>query len=252
MAAQVRFTPEMFINYFVKQRNISVEEIGVAPTVIGSWSGGLIRSLVKATGATVSEHWLYGTNRPLYTGRVHGKPVSFICFPVGAPGSIMMMEEMIACGAKTFIGVGFAGSLQPHIPIGSFIIPTHCIAEEGTSKHYTEAGEVEMKPSTRLLDKLTKTCRQAGRKYFTGLQWTTDAIYQEYIDKIERYREQGVLGVDMETSAMYALGQLRNVEVCNLLVVSDEVWHNWNPGFHGDALQEAVQAAQKVVLQTIS
>ena len=50
-------------------------------------------------------------------------------------------------------------------------------------------------------------------------------IDRETLDKITNYHNQGVLGVDMETSAMYTLGQVRNVEVCNLLVVSDELWN---------------------------
>jgi purine-nucleoside phosphorylase len=51
----------------------------------------------------------------------------------------------------------------------------------------------------------------------------------------------------METSAMYALGQFRGVEICNLLVVSDELWKEWNPAFFSQELQKAIEGAERVV-----
>jgi len=49
----------------------------------------------------------------------------------------------------------------------------------------------------------------------------TVSITRETEEKVRTYAQRGVLGVDMETSAMYALGIFRGVEVCNLLTVSD-------------------------------
>ena len=72
----------------------------------------------------------------LQTGAVEGRAVSIVRSPIGAPGTISVMEELIECGAKKIIGIGYAGSLQANIPIGSLIIPTHCVSDEGTSRHY--------------------------------------------------------------------------------------------------------------------
>jgi len=69
------------------------------------------------------------------------------------------------------------------------------------------------------------------------------------VSKIEAYRRRGILGVDMETSAMYTLGRVRGVEVCNLLVVSDELWHDWRPAFGSTELADATQRAERVILR---
>ncbi|MCK5429213.1 MAG: hypothetical protein KAI94_07065, partial [Anaerolineales bacterium] len=69
---------------------------------------------------------------------------------------------------------------------------------------------------------------------------------------IDAYGEQGVLGVDMETSAMYALGNYRKVRVANLLVVSDELRDQWRPAFGTNELLEATEKAQEVVAQAIT
>ncbi len=163
----------------------------------------------------------------------------------------MMMEEMIVCGARDFIGLGWAGSLQPHAPVGTFIIPTACLSEEGTSAHYIDKGRIAG-PSPHLAHIIRESCKEEGTLPMTGTLWTTDAPYRELVSKIQEYRDRGVLGVDMETSAMYALGQVRGVDVCNLLVVSDELWHEWKPAFGTPQLRDAALKARQVILRCLA
>jgi len=126
-----RFTPRMFIDWWAKEQGQAVQEFGVSPIVVVSWQMNMIRALAEAVGAKIPKHWYYGERYPLYTGEVEGRNASFAYLPVGAPGTIMMMEEMIDSGARAFVGLGYAGSLQEHLPVGSIIIPTSCIIEEG-------------------------------------------------------------------------------------------------------------------------
>lgn len=91
-----------------------------------------------------------------------------------------------------------------------------------------------------------------GYSTATGAHWTTDAIYRESIDDINRHRDSGVLGVDMETSAMYALGLVQGVEVANVLAVSDELWHDWNPAFGTHILENSLEQACQIALTAVS
>ena len=59
-------------------------------------------------------------------------------------------------------------------------------------------------------------------------------------------------GVDMETSAMYALGQFRDVRVCNLLVVSDELWREWRPALDRPEVKDATACARRVILRCLA
>jgi uridine phosphorylase len=160
------------------------------------------------------------------------------------------MEGLIACGARVFFGLGWAGSLQPSAPIGSMLIPTTCIREEGTSFHYLD-GSVAVQPDVQMVDLLQKSAAAEKIQLLSGLHWTTDAPYRELISKIKAFAEQGVLGVDMETSAMYALGQFRGVRVCNVLVVSDELWQEWRGGFYSPELRQATERAERLVLRCL-
>lgn len=247
---QERFTPQMYVDYYTGQRGISVRDIGVAPVVVLSWGRGVIESLADAVGAQPSPHWFYDEYHKFFTGEVQGQAVSFAQAPVGAPGTVMMMEEMIACGAHIFLGLGWAGSLQEFAPVGTMLIPTGCIREEGTSFHYV-GDEVKLCADKRLMALLESVAQDEGAQVMSGRQWTTDAPYREFTRQIATYRERGVLGVDMETSAMYALGLFRKVRVCNLLVVSDELWGSWRPAFRTTELKEATELAQRVVLKCL-
>jgi len=242
-----RFTAKMYMDYVVSQRGITIGDLNVAPVVILSWSQKIIRSMAEATKAELSQHWLDIEQYPLYT---ENKKASFAHVPTGASATVAMMEELIACGAKTFVGLGFAGSLQPTASIGTCLIPTACIHEEGTSLHYVDR-DTKVAPDDELVKALNESCQEKRLKVLSGAIWTTDGLYRELVSKIENYRKKGVLGVDMETSAMYALGQFRKVRVCNLLVVSDELWHEWKPAFGKPELQKAVESTECVILCSI-
>src|SRR5215470_12030318 len=100
-----RFTPMMFIDWWAKEQGRTIAEFGVAPMVVVSWQLSLIKALAETVAAKIPKHWYYGERYPLYTGQVRGRDVSFAYLPVGAPGTIMMMEEMIASGAQSFFGL---------------------------------------------------------------------------------------------------------------------------------------------------
>lgn len=245
-----RFTAQMLVEWWTKKRGLTVRDLGVTPTVVLTWSPRIAQAFAKSIDGKISEHWLYGERFPLFAGQVQHRPVSVAYLPIGAPGTVMMMEEMIACGATTFIGLGWAGSLQEKTTIGTFVIPTSCKIEEGTSTHYSEANSPPA-PDPQLVKAILETCKALEVRVETGPVWTTDAPYREHLSKINDFSKQGILAVDMETSAMYTLGQVRRVRVCNVLVVSDELALEWKPAFRTPELEAANERARHVVLKAL-
>jgi len=244
-------TPERVVEDRMQRLGLSREDLAVAPTVVLSWRLEVIESLAQAAGAALQPAWSRSDHFRFYTGQVGDRPVSFGNLPIGAPQTVMMMEEMIACGAATFVGLGWAGSLQQHLRIGSLIVPTSCLREEGTSCHYVE-DEQAIVADPALAAGLVRAGQALDLPVHSGRLWTTDAPYRELRSKALAYRRQGVLGVDMETSAMYALGVFRGVRACNLLVVSDELGADWDHAFGSQRLIDATRVAERVVLRCLS
>lgn len=48
------------------------------------------------------------------------------------------LETLAELGVKTIISVGMIGAFHPAFHVGDILIPSHALAEEGTSHHYYE------------------------------------------------------------------------------------------------------------------
>jgi len=82
----------------------------------------------------------------------------------------------------------------------------------------------------------------------TGAIWTTDAVYRETRQLVERHQQDGTLAVDMELSALYSVAQFRGVALAGILVVSDELSSlDWRPGFKDKRFIQGRRIACRVV-----
>ncbi|AGK98888.1 nucleoside phosphorylase [Clostridium pasteurianum] len=244
-----RINAEMFLEHLASRQGVTINDYKIAPVVIGSWDHNLIKNIAEDFELEPLPNWT--KNSTVYNWKTNEQDITFITLPVGAPSAVSTLEQLIARGAKVFIGIGFAGSLQPSVPVGSIVIANNCIREEGTSYHYIK-DDSEGLPSERLLDRLQKAFDNEGIASITGGIWTTDAIYRELKSKVEDYGERGILGVEMETSALYVVGKYRGIDVCNVLAISDELWSDWNPQFGSEKLNNTIETVKKGLLNNIN
>ena len=99
---------------------------------------------------------------------------------------------------------------------------------------------------------LISAARNSSRAVHTGSVWTTDALYREFTGKIRAFADQGVLGVDMETSALMIVAAFRQVELGIILTVSDLVYRNdWPNIFGTDAYQDNCAHMADIVMEAI-
>lgn len=178
-----------------------------------------------------------------HEGRVVGEVAIYRAYP-GAPASGMLMEELIASGAKRILVLGLAGSISPKVRMGDLVLPTWAIREEGLSYHYLRP-EVVPKPSSRLTSSLRRCMKDVP--FHEGGVWTTDAIFREVPAKVRRYAERGALAVEMECSALMSIAMYRKIEFAALLTITDEVFRkDWRPGFDKKSVMDAWTVACEV------
>ena len=148
---------------------------------------------------------------------------------IGAPGVSMLLELLIELGVKRFINVGIAGGLQKDSHIGDVVVCTSAIRDEGVSYHYLEDPTAPALPSETLTRALSQSLEREGIDYTQGPTWTTDAFFRETTAEIQHYQKQGVVTVEMEASALFAISTLRGVDMASGFVISDSVaelvWH---------------------------
>jgi uridine phosphorylase len=153
-------------------------------------------------------------------------------FGIGAPASAVVLEELVALGARRFISIGLAGTLAPNLSVGDIVVCTNAVRDEGVSHHYAPPGR-SAEPSPTLTRRLEECLREAGLPFASGPTWTIDTPYRETVDEVRHYQAEGVLTVEMEAAALFTVGRYRGVEVAAAFVISDRLTdERWHGQFH--------------------
>ncbi|MFB6104569.1 MAG: nucleoside phosphorylase [Halobacteriaceae archaeon] len=152
-------------------------------------------------------------------------------FGIGAPTTAMQMEELIADGATAFLSIGFAGALETTIDRGEYILCSRAIRDDGTSHHYLPADR-DASPSDALHTHVATTLEEYPVTVHEGPTWTIDAVYRETEAEVRTYADRGVLTVEMEAAAVFAVASHHDIEAASVFVVSDYVTpEDWTPHF---------------------
>jgi uridine phosphorylase len=171
---------------------------------------------------------------------------------VGAPTAVMTLEELSAFGIRKFVSLGTAGALQKNMKIGDIVICDRAIRDEGTSHHYLPDGKFAY-ASPELTAGLCEAIEKKRIPFLKGASWTTDAPYRETIEELQFYRSEGVSTVEMEASAMFAVGTYLGVSVSSIFAVSDMLSEDdWNQGFHSLEKNEGLKQIFEIALETIA
>jgi uridine phosphorylase len=170
----------------------------------------------------------------------------------GAPTAVMTLEELIAFGINRFVNLGTAGGLQAERSVGDLVICDRAIRDEGTSPHYVPF-EKYAYSCAGLTENLRAAAERQGAQLLKGTSWTTDAPYRETIEELRQYRSEGALTVEMEVSALFAVGAFRGVSVSSVFVISDLLSEeDWNQGYDSTEKLEGLKMAFGIAVEAIA
>ena len=184
----------------------------------------------------------------LYVGNTVKTPFAVVGPFVGAPYAAMLLETLIAWGAKKIIFFGWCGAISHDVKIGDIIIPDGAMIDEGTSKHYHQGDAGISRPSSYIHKNTKEAFTREGLAFHQGIIWSTDAIYRETCEKVKYFQGKDILAVEMELSALFTVGKFRNVQIAATLVVSDELSNlTWQPGFREQRFKENRESTAKAI-----
>ena len=124
----------------------------------------------KKIAAYLEEPQLIADSREFvtYTGFLDGEKVSVTSTGIGGPSAAIAMEELVACGADTFIRVGTCGGIDINVKSGDLVIGTGAIRMEGTSKEYAPI-EYPAIADLEIINALVEAAENLGFPYHTGV-----------------------------------------------------------------------------------
>ena len=189
----------------------------------------------------------------LYTGTLDGVQVGVCSTGIGGPSAAIALEELVECGADTFIRVGTSGGMQDDVKAGDICIATAAIRQEGTSREYLPI-EFPAVANFDIVLALRDAAEQLGYPYHTGVIQSKDSFYgglrphqqaiaEELLSKWKAWKAGGALTSEMETAALLIVSAVLGVRcgaVLNVLWNADNDAADTIPP---DATERGVRAA---------
>ncbi len=151
---------------------------------------------------------------------------------IGAPYAVMILETLVAWGARRIVYFGWCGALSETLDIGDLLLPTEAIVDEGTSPAYGLNPGQSGRPHGPWQDFVGSAVGTPDIPMHRGAIWSTDAVFRETPSRVAHFTARGALAVEMEVSALYAAAEFLQVQMAVVLVVSDSLASgSWHPGF---------------------
>ena len=175
------------------------------------------RALLLAQ-ALLSEPRMFNHNRGLwgYTGAAlrDGQPLTIQSSGMGGPSAAIVVTELADLGARTIVRVGTCGGLDGSLSLGEIIAVSEAAGEDGTSQ------ALERAPRVAAHAELLAQLSDAG-PVRVGPVVSADLFYDTAPGTEERWRDDGLLAVEMEAATLFALAHRRRLRAGALLIVSD-------------------------------
>lgn len=156
-----------------------------------------------------------------FTGTYEGRPVSVQTSGMGTPSLSIVVEELLRLGARQLIRVGTCGGIAPTLRTGDLVIASSAAPADGTTQTYLHGEAYAPAPDFVLTHALYHAAEAAGIKAHVGQVASVDVFYNPDPDYARRWRERGVLALEMEASALFYLAARAGIQAACLLTVSD-------------------------------
>ncbi len=156
-----------------------------------------------------------------YTGYYKGKRVSVMASGMGQPAiGIYSYELFNFYDVSSIIRVGSCGSFLPELKVKDIVLAMGACTDGNFAAQYKMNGSFAPIADFGLLRKAADACERAGVNYRVGNVFSTDVFYHDTATGIE-WTKLGVLGVEMESAALYCNAARAGKKALCICSVSD-------------------------------
>ncbi len=201
-----------------------------------------------------------------YTGYLDGEKVSVTSTGIGGPSASIAMEELVRCGADTFVRVGTCGGMDLDVKSGDLVIATGAIRNEGTSREYAPI-EFPAVADLDVVNALVVAARESGHEWHRGVVQCKDSFYgqhepgimpvsYELENKWHSWMRLGCKASEMESAALFIVAAHLGVRCGSVfLVVANQEREKaglYNPVEHDTdaAIRTGVEAIRKLISES--
>jgi len=158
-----------------------------------------------------------------FTGFYKGTKVSVQATGMGQPSLAIYVTELLTkYGVKSLVRVGTCGGLNERVEIRDTIIAMTACTDSSMNRAYFGPFDFAPPADFDLLRRAVETAESLGKRHHVGAIVSTDVFYADGgLTFYDRLRNHGVLGVEMETSALYTLAARHGARALSICAMTD-------------------------------
>jgi len=156
-----------------------------------------------------------------YTGYYKGKRVSVMASGMGQPSiGIYSYELFNFYGVESIIRVGSCGSFSPELHVRDIVVAMGACTNGNYASQYKLPGTFCPIADFDMVRRAAEECEKAGVKYRVGNILSSDMFYDDANSGMD-WAKMGVLGVEMESAALYCNAARAGKKALCICTVSD-------------------------------
>jgi purine-nucleoside phosphorylase len=159
-----------------------------------------------------------------FTGSYKGKLVSVMGTGMGMPSHSIYVNELInEYQVKNLIRVGTCGGIQANLKISDVILAIAASTDSNMNPLRFSGMNFAAAANFELLSAAYRVAKEMGETVYVGSVFSSDTFYNDKEDWWKIWANNGILGVEMETAALYSLAAKYGVRALSILTVSDGI-----------------------------
>lgn len=168
-----------------------------------------------------------------WTGTLNGEKVSVTSTGMGCPSTAIAVEELISCGADTFIRVGTCGRIADSTKMNGVMgtINSAAVRDEGTTRQYVPI-EFPAVADRIVINALTAAAKRLSHVFMEGITVSKDSFYSfvfpdtvpngETIKaRTDIWKSAGAVSSEMECAAIFVISTIRGCRSAGIMAFSD-------------------------------
>ena len=156
-----------------------------------------------------------------YTGFYKGKRVSVMASGMGQPSiGIYSYELFNFYGVEKIIRVGSCGSFSPELHARDIVVAMGACTNGNYASQYNLPGTFAPIADFELVRRAVEECQKKGVNYRVGNILSSDMFYDDANSGMQ-WSKMGVLGVEMESAALYCNAARAGKKALCICTVSD-------------------------------
>lgn len=158
-----------------------------------------------------------------FTGTYKGRRVSVQGHGMGIPSIAIYTHELFNFyGVKNIIRIGTCGTFNPDAELGSLLIAQGACTDSNYGWQFNLPGNFAPIADFGLLRRAVECAENKGLKYEVGNVLSSDVFY-DVSGRQAEWAKFGVLGVEMEASALYMNAAASGKKALAILTVTDNI-----------------------------